>query len=148
MENKRVFVNASGLNRWARVILTRVLTDSLRRIGHRLFPPISLPWMDLRLYLQVTNLMAVIPCKIKYNWLPLSRVLSHTCGEVTSIAMPFCSYFLLFLLQTLMKEKQGNLSTLKQLKDFDERKSQEIAALVYQEQEIMKLEVIIKTIKM
>ncbi|XP_067054263.1 guanylate-binding protein 6-like isoform X3 [Acropora muricata] len=40
---------------------------------------------------------------------------------------------------TLMKEMQGNLRILKQLKDFDERKSQEIAARAYQEQEIMKL---------
>ena len=47
-----------------------------------------------------------------------------------------------------MKEKQGNLRILKQLKDFDERKNQEVAARAYQEQDIMKLEVIIKTIKM
>ncbi|XP_074617681.1 guanylate-binding protein 6-like isoform X1 [Acropora palmata] len=40
---------------------------------------------------------------------------------------------------TLMKEMQGNLRILKQLKDFDETKSQEIAARAYQEQEIMKL---------
>ncbi|XP_015757605.1 PREDICTED: guanylate-binding protein 6-like isoform X4 [Acropora digitifera] len=49
---------------------------------------------------------------------------------------------------TLMKEMQGNLRILKQLKDFDETKSQEIAARAYQEQEIMKLKVIIKAMKM
>ena len=54
----------------------------------------------------------------------------------------------MFLFQTLMKEMQGNLRILKQLKDFDERKSQEIAARAYQEQEIMKLKVIIRAIKM
>ena len=46
-----------------------------------------------------------------------------------------------------MKEKQGNLRILKQLKDFDERKNQEVAARAIQGQEIMKLKVIIKTIK-
>ncbi|XP_067054290.1 guanylate-binding protein 2-like [Acropora muricata] len=40
---------------------------------------------------------------------------------------------------TLLKEMQGNLKFLTQLKDFDERKSQEIAAHAYQQQEIMKL---------
>ncbi|XP_015752495.1 PREDICTED: guanylate-binding protein 6-like isoform X3 [Acropora digitifera] len=40
---------------------------------------------------------------------------------------------------TLMKEIQGNLRILHRQKDFDERKSQEIAARAYQEQEVMKL---------
>ena len=56
--------------------------------------------------------------------------------------------YLCFFFQTLMKEMQGNLRILKQLKDFDERKSQEIAARAYQEQEIMKLKVVIKAMKM
>ena len=47
-----------------------------------------------------------------------------------------------------MKEKQENLRILKQLKDFDERKNQEVAARAYQEQEILKIKVIMKTIKM
>ena len=47
-----------------------------------------------------------------------------------------------------MKEIQGKLRILHRQKDFDERKSQEIAARAYQEQEIMKLKVIIKTRRM
>ena len=47
-----------------------------------------------------------------------------------------------------MKEMQGNSRILIQLKDFDERKSREIAARAYQQREIKKLEVIIKTIAM
>ena len=41
---------------------------------------------------------------------------------------------------------QGHLNILTKLKDFDERKSQEMAAHAYQQQEIMKLKVMIKTI--
>lgn len=37
---------------WVKVILIRVLTNSLGKIGHHLFPLISLPWVELRLYLQ------------------------------------------------------------------------------------------------
>ena len=47
-----------------------------------------------------------------------------------------------------MKEMQGNLRILIQLKDFDERKCREIPARAYQQQEIKELEVIIKTMAM
>ena len=43
---------------------------------------------------------------------------------------------------------EGNLRFLEKLKDFDERKGKEIAARAYQDREIMKLKVIIKTIIM
>lgn len=52
---------------------------------------------------------------------------------------------LLFLFQTLVEEMKGNLIILEKLKDFDERKGKEIAARAYQELEIVKLKVIIKT---
>ena len=41
-----------------------------------------------------------------------------------------------------MEEMQGYLGVLRQLKDFDENLTREIAARAYQEQEKMKLEVI------
>ena len=47
-----------------------------------------------------------------------------------------------------MKEVKRNLRILKQLKDYDEGKSREIAARAYQQREIKRLEVIIKTIAM
>lgn len=40
-----------------------------------------------------------------------------------------------------MEEMQGYLGVLRQLKDFDENLTREIAARAYQEQEKMKLEV-------
>ena len=41
-----------------------------------------------------------------------------------------------------MREMQQHLSVLKQLKDFDENLNREIAAKAYQEQEKIKLEVL------
>ena len=41
-----------------------------------------------------------------------------------------------------MREMQQHLSVLKQLKDFDKSLSREIAAKAYQEQEKIKLEVL------
>ena len=46
----------------------------------------------------------------------------------------------------LIKEMQGNLKLLTELKDFNKRKSEEIAALAYKKQEHMKLQVISKII--
>ena len=44
--------------------------------------------------------------------------------------------------QEIMREMQQHLSVLKQLKDFDKSLSREIAAKAYQEQEKIKLEVL------
>ena len=46
------------------------------------------------------------------------------------------------LSQELMTEMQQYLGVLKQLKDFDENLSREIAAKAYQQQEKIKLEVL------
>lgn len=48
---------------------------------------------------------------------------------------------LLELLQVLMKEQQQHLGLLRQLKDYDEALTQELAAKAYQEQEKQRLEV-------
>lgn len=48
---------------------------------------------------------------------------------------------LLGLLQVLMKEQQQHLGLLRQLKDYDEALTQELAAKAYQEQEKQRLEV-------
>ena len=76
-------------------------------------------------------------------------MLSSTHREMASFTMlkqALLFIFLIFLLQELMREMEGNLNYLTRLKDFDERTSQEIAARAYQQQEIMKLKVIIKTV--
>lgn len=53
----------------------------------------------------------------------------------------YCTTFLLNLYQVLMEEMQRYLGVLRQLKDFDENLTREIAARAYQEQERVKLEV-------
>ena len=53
----------------------------------------------------------------------------------------YCTTFLLNLYQVLMEEMQRYLGVLRQLKEFDENLTREIAARAYQEQERVKLEV-------
>ena len=53
----------------------------------------------------------------------------------------YCTTFLYNLYQVLMEEMQRYLGVLRQLKDFDENLTREIAARAYQEQERVKLEV-------
>lgn len=53
----------------------------------------------------------------------------------------YCTTFLLNLYQVLLEEMQRYLGVLRQLKDFDENLTREIAARAYQEQERVKLEV-------
>ena len=49
--------------------------------------------------------------------------------------------YFLWLFQTLLKEQEQYLGLLRQLKDYDEKLTQELAAKAYQEQEKQRLEV-------